>query len=118
MNIYSELRALVLLITVPLTQLTSPASAEILHDPTRPQTAAPAAQAAVKAGLRKAAPSLPQLQLVLIAQSRRYVVIDGQLLKTGEFFKGLQITEILPQAVILRTVHGLRTLPLAPLPDK
>lgn len=112
----NPIRPVLLLISMALAQTT--ASAEALRDPTRPQTGVWHAQGAAKSGLVKPAPSLPQLQLVLIGPSRRFVVIDGQLLKTGEFFKGLQITEILPQAVILRTVKGLRTLPLATLPGK
>ena len=86
-----------------------PAVTQALHDPTRPQTGG-GSKAVVKAV--PAQPPLPRLQMVLIGAERSTVVIDGEVLQVGEMFNGMQIEKILPDAVVVKTRKGLRTLPL------
>ncbi len=89
--------------------------AQVLHDPTRPQIgnrvkAAASGVAAVTAV--PAPPPLPRLQMVLIGAERSTVVIDDEVLQVGELFNGMQVEKILPDAVVVKTRKGLRTLPL------
>lgn len=85
------------------------ASAQILRDPTRPLTAAGNSISKVPV---VPAPPMPQLQMVLIGAQRSKAVIDGELLEEGDLFKGMRIEAIRPDAVVLKTRKGLRTLPL------
>ena len=84
-------------------------AAQALHDPTRPQTGG-SGKAVVSAA--PSPPPLPRLQMVLIGAERSTVVIDGEVLQVGELFNGMQIQTILPDAVVVKTRKGLRTLPL------
>lgn len=83
-------------------------SAQGLRDPTRPLTGSSNSKTAVAAQV----PALPQLQMVLIGAQRSKAVIDGELLEVGDLFKGMRIEAIRPDAVVLKTGKGLRTLPL------
>jgi hypothetical protein len=92
------------------------AGAEALRDPTRPLAGSSARARQTAAGAvtpKPVAVALPQLQLVLIGPERSVVVIDGELLTKGQSFNGLEIMQILPEAVVLKAANGLRTLPLA-----
>lgn len=83
--------------------------AQALRDPTRPQTGG-SSKALGKT--TPAPPPMPRLQMVLIGTERSTVVIDGEVLQVGEMFNGMQIETILPDAVVVKTRKGLRTLPL------
>ena len=104
------------LLSVSMLLACATANAESLRDPTRPLAGSSARTRQPAAGNvipKPAAVALPQLQLVLIGPERSVVVIDGELLTTGQSFHGLEIMQILPQAVVLKAANGLRTLPLA-----
>lgn len=94
------------------------ASAQGLRDPTRPLTASSNSKAVTGAAVRVQAPALPQLQMILIGAERSKAVIDGELVEVGELFKGMRIEAIRPDAVVLKTRKGLRTLPLLALEEK
>jgi len=83
-------------------------SAQGLRDPTRPLTASGNSNTAAP----PAPPPMPQLQMILIGAQRSKVVIDGEVLEEGDLFKGMRIEAIRPDAVVLKTRKGLRTLPL------
>ncbi len=70
-----------------------------LRDPTRPL-------------LLKPALTLPRLQLILIGADRRTAVIDGQIMQEGAQWKGLRLTDIQIDAVVLHTPDGPRRLML------
>ena len=88
---------------------------KVLRDPTRPlASTAPRTGVITPSTPRPAAPvTLPQLQLVLTATERRFAVIDGELLGIGDSIRGLTVTDIRDDAVIVKTPNGARTLPLS-----
>jgi hypothetical protein len=88
-------------------------------DPTRPPQAWLAAQPKV-AGAPAAADqeAAPQLQSLLIGPSRKYAIIDGQLLGVGDTFKDARVVAVKPAGVVLRSERGSETLKLFPDVDK
>lgn len=98
-----------LFLSLLLTLTCSHVFAQALHDPTRPQNGS-GNKAVVRAV--PAPPPMPRLQMVLIGAGRSTVVIDGEVLQLGEMFNNMQIETILPDAVVVKTRKGLRTLPL------
>ena len=105
-----------LLTLLIVASLCAPAvGADKLRDPTRPLAATVRSGAAVPAAARPSAPVVPpQLQLVLVGGSRRYAVIDGELLAEGDDIRGLRLLQIVNDAVVLKTPNGPRTLPMSP----
>lgn len=91
--------------------LSANASAQSLRDPTRPLTGS-SGKATVTAVTPAPPPPMPQLQMVLIGAQRSKAVIDGELLEVGDLVNGMRIEAIRPDAVVLKTRRGLRTLPL------
>ena len=94
----------------------APASAAgKLRDPTRPLATTTRSGGAAPAGTPRAATPavVPELQLVLVGGTRRYAVIDGELLAEGNEIRGLKLLQILNDAVVLMTPNGPRTLPLS-----
>lgn len=94
--------------------LVAQVNAQGLHDPTRPLTGNSKAAIAVQVQQ----PPMPQLQMILIGSERSKAVIDGELLEVGDLFKGMRIEAIRPDAVVLKTRKGLRTLPLLVIEEK
>lgn len=103
-----------LLIVLPLFTV----AAQGLHDPTKPQIGngakaiAPALSVMPVVPVVPVVPPMPRLQMVLIGAERSAVVIDGEVLQTGDLFKEMRVEAIRPDAVVLKTRKGLRTLPL------
>lgn len=99
----------------------SPAWGQALSDPTRPPQAWLAAQAKV-AGVPAAGEqeqeTMPQLQSLLIGPSRRYAIIDGQLLGVGDTFRDARVVAVRPAEVVLRSERGTQTLRLFPDVEK
>jgi hypothetical protein len=93
----------------------SPAWGQALSDPTRPPQAWLAAQPK-GAGTPAAAEQevVPQLQSLLIGPSRRYAIIDGQLLGVGDTFRDARVVAVRPAGVVLRSERGTQTLRLFP----
>ncbi|MES2150477.1 MAG: MSHA biogenesis protein MshK [Pseudomonadota bacterium] len=88
--------------------------AQGLPDPTRP----PAALLAPSGAQVLAGPARPQLQSVLLgrgAGARRIAVIDGQMLRQGEQFKGYHLESITDTAAVL--VQGKEKLVLKLYPS-
>ncbi len=85
-----------------------------LRDPTRPLLLNPAHSRSViqKSAAPKPALTLPRLQLILIGADRRTAVIDGQIMQEGAQWKGLRLTDIQIDAVVLHTPDGPRRLML------
>lgn len=91
--------------------LASSVRAETLRDPTRP----PDAWLAMQAGASVPAASAQQAgaHVAVIGSSRRYAVIDGQTVTTGDVVNGARVVSISPAHVTLVDQTGRRTLPLA-----
>ena len=96
----------------------SPAWGQALSDPTRPPPAWIAAhpKAAGAPATEQAAAS--QLQSLLIGPSRRYAIIDGQLLGVGDRYRDARVVAVRPDGVVLRSASGTRTLKLFPDVEK
>ena len=72
-----------------------------LSDPTLP----PPAWLAAQPGAQGAAATAEQdagMQLILIGQSRKLAVIDGQVVKPGDTYKGSKVLAIKPGEVVLQ----------------
>ncbi len=97
----------------------SPAWGQARSDPTRPPQEWLAAQpkvAGVPSVVEQEAP--PHLQSVLIAPSRNYAIIDGQLVGVGDMFNDARVVKVSPSEVVLRSERGIQTLRLFPDVDK
>jgi MSHA biogenesis protein MshK len=96
----------------------SPAWGQALSDPTRPPQAWLATQqkAAGAAGAEQEV--VPHLQSLLIAPSRRYAIVDGQLLGVGDTIGDARVVAVTPAGVRLRSTSGTRTLRLFPDVEK
>jgi len=97
----------------------SPAWGQALSDPTRPPQAWLAAQPKA-AGAAAAAEqeTAPHLQSLLIGPSRRYAIIDGQLLGVGDTYRDARVVAVRPAGVVLRSKSGTQTLKLFPDVEK
>jgi hypothetical protein len=99
----------------------SPAWGQVLSDPTRPPQAWLAAQpkaAGAPAAAEQEQEVVPQLQSLLIGPSRRYALIDGQLVGVGDRFKDARVVAVKPAEVVLRSERGTQTLRLFPDVEK
>jgi hypothetical protein len=96
-----------------------PAWGQALSDPTRPPQAWLDAQLKA-AGAATAAEQevAPHLQSLLIGPSRRYAIIDGQLLGVGDTFRDARVVAVRPTEVVLRSERGTQTLRLFPDVEK
>lgn len=97
----------------------SPAWGQVLSDPTRPPQAWLDAQpkgAGAPSAVEQEA--TPQLQSVLIGPSRKYAIIDGQLVGVGDTFKDARVVAVRPAGVVLRSKRGTQTLRLFPDVEK
>ena len=90
-----------------------PAWGQALSDPTRPAqewlNAQPKVAGATSA-FGEEAP--PHLQSLLIRPSRRYAIIDGQLVGVGDTFNDARVVKVSPSEVVLRSERGIQTLKL------
>jgi hypothetical protein len=89
-----------------------------LSDPTRPPREWLDAQPKVAAALSAVEEAAPQLQSLLIGPSRKYAIIDGQLLGVGDTYKDARVVAVRPAGVVLRSVRGSETLKLFPDVEK
>ena len=97
----------------------TPAWGQGLSDPTRPPPAFLAALPKAPGTAAAAEPEVvPQLQSLLIGPSRRYAIIEGQLLGVGDSFKGARVVAVRPAGVVLRSERGTETLRLFPDVEK
>lgn len=86
-----------------------PVRAEDLPDPTRPPAGilAPAA--------RSAADNLSAgLHTVIISDSRRAAIIDGQTVELGEEHRGARLVEVNESGVVMQRAQSKQVLPLFP----
>jgi len=93
----------------------SPAWGQPLSDPSRPPQAwlAPPSKGAGTPGAAEAErPS--QLQSLLIGPSRKYAIIDGQLVGVGDTFKDARVVAVTSAGVVLSSERGKETLSLFP----
>lgn len=56
----------------------------------------------------------PTLQMVLIGKSRKYAIIDGEIVKSGETYNGSRLVAIEPGWVKLRNDDNIQTLKMLP----
>lgn len=96
----------------------SPAWGQALSDPTRPPQAWLDAQPKVAGAPAAEQEVVPQLQSLLIGPSRRYAIIDGQLLGVGDTFRDARVVAVRPAGVVLRSKRGTQTLRLFPDVEK
>lgn len=87
------------------------AGAQTLPDPTRPP-----ATLYAPAGASAAAPAVPQLQSVLVAQGRRVAVIDGETYRVGDQYKGRRLAAVGDTEVVLVRGKERQVLKLFPAP--
>ena len=85
----------------------------VLSDPTRPpqvwldaQPKAPGTPAILEQA------TVPRLQSLLIGPSRRYAIIEGQVVGVGDRFKDARVVAVRPTEVVLRSERGTQTLKL------
>ncbi len=83
-------------------------------DPTRPAPAWLAAQPQVPGALAVEQKAAPTLQLLLLGQSRKYTIIDGQIVQPGDTYHGSTLVAIKPDAVVLQNNDTLQTLKMYP----
>ena len=96
----------------------SPAWGQALSDPTRPPQAWLAAQPRAAGAPAAEQETTPLLQSLLIGPSRRYAIIDGQLLGVGDRFRDARVVAVRPTEVVLRSERGTQTLRLFPDVEK
>jgi hypothetical protein len=97
----------------------SPAWGQALSDPTRPPQAWLAAQPKVAgAPSTEEQEASPQLQSLLIGPSRKYALIDGQLVGAGDTFRDARVVAVRPTEVVLRSKRGTQRLKLFPDVEK
>ena len=90
-----------------------------LPDPTRPPQAWLDAQPKAAGVTAEAdAGAAPQLQSLVIGPSRRYAIIEGQLVGVGDTFKDARVVAVRPTEVVLRSERGTQTLRLYPDVEK
>ena len=94
----------------------SAAWGQALSDPTRPAAAWLAAQP--KTGGAEVVEAAPRLQSLLIGPSRRYAIIEGQLVGVGDTFKDTRVVAVRPTGVVLRSQRGTETLKIFPDVEK
>lgn len=106
----------VLLAVLPvLAYLPCAASGQGLVDPTRPP---PEVMQGTAGGAGQLAPAGPQLQSVLVGkgyQGREVAVIDGEIVRRGEKFRGAVLEEVKADEVILRRGKQVEVLHLFPV---
>jgi len=86
-----------------------------LSDPTRPPVELLSPQAA---GSVPATPARPQLQSVLVGkgyEGREVAVIDGEIVKRGDRFRGAVLEHVGPEEAVLRRGDQKEVLHLYPL---
>ena len=69
-----------------------------IEDPTRPPNLATAVQAQSQ--------TVPKLNSILISNERRLAIIGGEILSVGERIAGVELLQIEPGAVRVRTSSG------------
>jgi len=91
-----------------------PAWGQPLSDPSRPP---PAYLAAPPKGAGTSAAEIerpPQLQSLLIGPSRKYAIIDGQLVGVGDAFRDGRVVAVTSAGVVLSSERGKETLSMFP----
>ena len=93
----------------------SPAWGQPLSDPSRPPQAwlAPPSKAPGAPGSAEAERP-PQLQSLLIGPSRKYAIIDGQLVGVGDAFRDGRVVAVTSAGVVLSSERGKETLSMFP----
>jgi hypothetical protein len=76
-----------------------------LRDPMRPYAVERSAE-------RTARPTPPRVSTILISNTRRVAVIDGETYSEGDVFSGAEIVRIEPKAVYLRRGGNELVMPL------
>ena len=91
---------------------------QVMEDPTRPAPAWLAAQPKAPGEIVVEPNSEPSLQLLLIGKSRKYAIIDGQIVKPGGSYNGSRLVAIKPDLVVLQSDDALQTLKMHPAIEK
>ncbi len=96
-----------LLICAPV--ISSTATAQVLHDPTRPPAEVIAAPPAATG-----AAAVPQLQSVMITPGERSAIIGGERVRLGGKFGEARVVKITESEVVLQSAKGSETLRMYP----
>ncbi|SNS82494.1 MSHA biogenesis protein MshK [Noviherbaspirillum humi] len=88
------------------------ASAEALVDPTRPPAALARARASASSGEAEAAGA--GLHSIFYSESRRFAIIDGRQVMTGDRVGNARIVRIAEDEVVLQEDGRLRSMKLYP----
>ena len=89
-----------------------------MEDPTRPAPAWLAAQPKAPGEIVVEQNTEPTLQLLLIGKSRKYAIIDGQIVKHGGSYNGSRLVAIKPGGVVLQSEEGAKILKMHPTIEK
>jgi MSHA biogenesis protein MshK len=96
-----------------------PAWGQKLADPTRPPPEWVARQAKGGTPAQEGTPEAPsQLQSLILGGTRKYAIIDGQLVGVGDKINDARVVSVTSAGVILRSEKGAQTLKLFPDVDK
>ena len=92
--------------------------AQPILDPTRPPPdwlpTKPGAEGIASPSAANGGEAPPQLQSLLVSSSRRFAIIEGQLLTVGDAFRDSRVVEVRSTEVLLRSERGTQTLKLFP----
>ena len=91
------------------------AQADAMADPTRPAPEWLAAQPGAEGVGVDAAPGL---RVVVIGPSRKFAIIDGQMVRQGEIYNGAKLVGIYPGGVVLQGDGGKERLSMSPAVEK
>ena len=89
-----------------------------LADPTRPAPTWLAAQPKVTGEIVLEKNAVPSVQMLLIGKSRKYAIIDGQIIKPGGNYNGSRVVAIKSGLVVLQGDDALQTLKMHPTIEK
>lgn len=87
---------------------------DTLSDPTRPPPAWLAAQPGAESAAVAEAGSASGLRMLVIGKSRKFAVIDGQVVRPGDAYNGSRVLAIKPDSVLIEGSDGPKSLKLIP----
>lgn len=94
------------------------AHADLLADPTRPAPEWLAAQPPVPGGEVVGNSSAPRVQVIVIGRSRKFAIIDGQLIRYGDTYNGSRLAGIHPDGVVMQKDGSKEKLSMSPAVEK
>ena len=94
------------------------ARADALADPTRPAPEWLAAQPTVPGAEVIGADTTPGLRVLVIGPTRKFAIIDGQIVRLGGSYNGAKLVSIHPGGVVLQQDGSKESLSMSPAVEK